>query len=229
MNNNKRNLQVLIVLMFLIVIGYLLKKTTNIETQEKNEEIKFAPSLKEGKKDFVEYLDSTTLIYSNFKYNIAIDFPDHWSIDKGVSEHTIIRGSYADSGLSLAINVIELEGFEMDDKTIWDLYDQNEQIWENEKQKLLQEATNEELYSFNSRKVHLSNVEAIEYRFSRIFRQVDLEFEMQHVVYEFFYHNCTYSVGLQVPWFLFNENPQRYNSLFYGVSLLKRSTSIEPH
>lgn len=224
MSGNKQNLYLLLGLACLILLAYLFKITTSKEKPLKQNNVEFAPSLKQKNEEFVEYLDSSSLIYSNYKYNIAVDFPDHWAVDKGVSEHTIVRGSYPDSGLSLAINVIELEELEVDDKTIWDLYDHN---WENNKKELLEEATNEELHDFESRKVHLSNVEAVEYRFSRIFRQVDLEFDMQHIVYEFSYQNCTYSVGLQVPWFLYEENPQRYSSLFYGVTVLKIDKSIK--
>ena len=92
----------------LIFISFLISCQSN--KTKKNKINDFEKSFKEEKGEgFTEYLDSTTNIYSNFKYHVAIDAPDNWKTDAGVSEHTIFRTYQPDSSLTFSINVIELK------------------------------------------------------------------------------------------------------------------------
>jgi hypothetical protein len=47
-------------------------------------------------------------LYSNYFFNVSIDLPDTWNVDKGVSENTLIRAYQADSGLTIALNVFSI-------------------------------------------------------------------------------------------------------------------------
>ena len=79
---------------------------------------------------FNEYLDSTTNIYSNFKYHVAFDAPDRWNTDAGLSEHTIFRAYQRDSNLVFSINVIELniqKSINKETPDIWELYQRNKE------------------------------------------------------------------------------------------------------
>lgn len=44
--------------------------------------------------------------YTNHYYNLTIDFPDHWDIDRGPHEYSVIRAFEADSGISFTLAVI---------------------------------------------------------------------------------------------------------------------------
>ncbi len=45
-------------------------------------------------------------IYSNHYYNIATDFPDSWTVDRGNSEITVLRTINRDSALTISLNVV---------------------------------------------------------------------------------------------------------------------------
>jgi hypothetical protein len=47
-------------------------------------------------------------LYSNFYFNLSIDLPDKWSIDRGVGEYAIIRAIQSDSAISISLNVSPL-------------------------------------------------------------------------------------------------------------------------
>ena len=96
---------------------------------------KFKKSLKEEslsqKKEFIEFYDTINKIYSNYKYNIGFKIPKKWSVDKGFSEHTILRTYDADSSNSFTINVIETK-YDVE-KDFWKIYDKNKDEFENKK------------------------------------------------------------------------------------------------
>lgn len=46
--------------------------------------------------------------YSNHHYNLAIDFPDDWQHDRGLSDYTLFRAFQRDSGLTMSLIVIPL-------------------------------------------------------------------------------------------------------------------------
>jgi len=45
-------------------------------------------------------------IYTNHYYNIATDFPDDWTVDRGNSEITVLRTINRDSALTISLNVV---------------------------------------------------------------------------------------------------------------------------
>ena len=88
---------------------------------------KFRKSEKEQsvteKKKFNEFYDTINNMYSNYKYNIGFKIPKRWIVDKGFSEHTILRTYDPDSSNSFTINVIETE-YDIE-KIFWKTYDKN--------------------------------------------------------------------------------------------------------
>lgn len=44
-------------------------------------------------------------LYSNQYFNLTIDLPNDWDVDRGISEYTIIRAYQADLGLTIHLNV----------------------------------------------------------------------------------------------------------------------------
>jgi hypothetical protein len=206
-------------IIFLIAFTYL--KQLNIETNKNTSD--FEPSYKESnlKGNSVEHLDSLTLIYSSFKYGFSMDFPNNWSIDRGVSEHTIIRGVQIDSSISFSVNVIELKDMKSKDLNIWDLWDNKSMGLEKNYRKMLPKMVNSDIWNFKPRKVYVSNKEAVEIKFNYIVREVDVEYEMQSLFYIIYRLPYTYTVGLHVPKVFYDENPERHNFLINNFVLMK--------
>jgi len=223
MNKNIRNsfifLAGLIILsIFLFVKEYQLKNSSHLSD--------FEPSFKEsnlqGSK--IEHLDTASLIYSNFKYGFAMDFPNNWSIDRGVSEHTIIRAAQTDSTISCAINVIEL-GDMKSDISIWTLWDNKSMEFEANYRNMFSKLVNSEIYNFSPRKVYVSNREAIEIRFNYLVREVDVEYEMQYLFYSIYKIPFVYTVGMHIPKIFYDDNPGRYNYMVNNFVLMKPITA----
>lgn len=188
----------------------------------KSKESDFAPSFKESndKSNFVEYLDSIKLIYSNYKYGIAMDLPDNWTIDKGVAEHTLIRASQKDSGITFVINVIELKDM-TSDVTLWQIYDDKSFGFEAAYKDMLTKSVNSDIYNLLSRKVTIANREAIEWKFNFVFKNVDIEYEVQGIYYSIYVLPYSFTIAIGVPTMFYNNNPDRYNYLIHNLSFLK--------
>lgn len=205
------------------VIAIIILFTYFQEWNIKNKTAKsgFEPSYKElnEEKDLVEHLDSTTLIYSNFKYGFSMNFPDEWNIDRGVSEHTIIRGVQNDSALSFVINVIELKDMKSENLNIWELWDNKNM--DLEYRKILPKLVKSDIYNYNSRKVYVSNTEAIEIKYNYIAKDVDVECEMQSHFYSIYQLPFTYTVGLHAPKIFYEKNPVRYDHLIKNFVLMQ--------
>jgi hypothetical protein len=45
-------------------------------------------------------------LYTNHFYRLTIDFPNHWQIDRGPHEYSVVRAFEADSGISITLAVI---------------------------------------------------------------------------------------------------------------------------
>jgi len=206
---NPRQFFVFVAIMIIISIFFIVKEQS---IKNKSSKDYFLPSSKElnEKGEFIEHLDSATLLYSNFKYNFSVDFPDNWLLDKGVSEHTIIRGSQKDSAISFAVNVITLNEPTFVEKNIWDLWDIKELSMEENNKEMLMKIFQTSLLKYSSRRIHISNKKAIETSFSYIVKDVDFEFEIQCFFYSIYQSPYTYTIGLQVPYDFYIETPDKY-------------------
>jgi len=194
----------------IILLIIIIFKSFN--TKNKSAKPEFKPSFKESnsKGDFVDNLDSTTLIYSNYKYGFAMDFPDNWSIDKGVSEHTIIRGYRKDSAISLSINIIELNDVNLKELNIWDLWDNKSIGLEDNYHQMLSKIGSSKTYNYATRKVNISNREGIEISFNYTVKEVDVSYEMQSIFYSMYVSPYTYTFALHVPKIFYDIEPDRY-------------------
>ena len=119
------------IIIAITILSLLLSCTVN--NSNKVNSSYFEKSFKEEKGEgFIEHLDSTTNISSNFRYNIAFDAPDNWKIDAGVSEHTIFRTFQPDSSMTFSINVIEQKLNESEKIDIWELYQKYKEQFDNQ-------------------------------------------------------------------------------------------------
>ncbi|MCK4921312.1 MAG: hypothetical protein KAS71_09715 [Bacteroidales bacterium] len=219
MNKKIRNSYILFAGLIIITIVLFVQKSQVNNSPDTSD---FEPSFKEsnlhGNK--IEHLDSTSLVYSNFKYGFAMDFPNNWSVDRGVSEHNIIRAGQIDSAISFSINVIEISDMESD-IDIWTLWDNKAMGLEANYRSMLPKLVNSNIYNFSPRKVYVSNREAIEIRFNYFVREVDVEHEMQCLFYSIYKIPFTYTIGMHIPKIFYEYNPDRYDYMINNFVLMK--------
>ena len=199
----------------------------------------FEKSLKEQKSEgtlpeYIEHFDSKKNVYSNFKYRIAFDAPDHWKSDGGVSEHTIFRIYEADSAISFFINVIEIkltkeEKKEMEKLDIWEFYQNNKEKMDSPYKVILPKQFKSEIKDFKVKKSYLKNQVAIKRSFNYMVHQLDYEYSNTSIVYQTSIDNLTYTLGLDVPTTFYDENPEYYENLFLNISFLLNKEDLNKY
>ena len=199
----------------------------------------FEKSLKEKKSEgalpeHIEHFDSKKNVYSNFKYRIAFDAPDHWKSDGGVSEHTIFRIYEADSAITFSINVIEIkltkgERKEADQLNIWEFYVNNKEKMDYPYKVILPKQFKSEIKDFTVKKSYIKNQVAVKRSFNYMVRQLDYEYSNTSIVYQTSIDNLTYTLSLDVPTTFYVENPEYYENLFLNVSFLLNKEDLNKY
>lgn len=211
----------IIVVLVVILIFFSFFNKHQYRRLENSPEADFKPSYKtsylEGTE--TEHLDSTTKIYSNFKYGFSMDFPDKWSIDRGVAEHTVIRAVEKDSLITFSISVIEVDG-NNSNISIWTVWDKAGLKMKELYLKNCRRAVNSKIYNFESRKTYIDNWKAIEMKINYIQKSMDAEYEVQGIAYQIIKGLNTYTIGIQIPKIFYDINPERYDELFFNFVFL---------
>ena len=166
---------------------------------------------------YSEKIDTLNMIYSNEKYGIAIDFPDNWKLDKGVSEQSLVRGISKDSGITFNITVVEVEGAKLD-ANMWQIWDKKESGMKDIIKQSLPSMVNSKIENYTDRKVYVDNLEGIEVRFTYLLKYPDGQYDVQGIVYWVYKMPYTYTMGIQVPKMFYEKNPNWYNSLINNVA-----------
>lgn len=218
-----------IILFSIIAISILFSCSSTNSNKEKP--ITFEKSQKEQNQSFSEYLDSTTNIYSNFKYQIAFDGPDNWKSDAGVSEHTIFRTYQSDSSFTFSINVIELNNLDEDNKKskvdIWEFYKKNKQQMDYPFTTLLEEQLKTKINDFNCQHSYLKNNSSLKRKFNYSIKDLDLEYNITIISYQTFVNERTYTFTLNIPTLFYNENQEYYERLFGNIYFLNDGERLE--
>lgn len=176
-----------------------------------------------GSSKFEEFLDKKTNSYSNYKYGFAIRFPMNWTINKGVSEHTIIKGIEADSLITVSVNVIELNFKKNEEiKSAWDLFDSTRLQYEALLKSKGKTEANTIFENFDMKKIHLFNFEAIQTQMEYKIKQVDFEYINKNITYQLFKSPFIYTITLQVPKIIYEMKPIYFNSLINKFTLVLR-------
>lgn len=166
------------------------------------------------KGEFNEFFDSISNNYSNYKYGFSIKFPIKWSHDKGFSEYTIIRGFQKDSAITFSINVIEINGeSNKNDFSIWQYYDNNRESVENQLKKQIEASLKSKIQNYNVNKIYIDNHETLKRDYIYTQKNQDNEYQMRSVMYQIAKPPYIFTLGLQIPLFFFEENPDRYNAI----------------
>ncbi len=202
--------------------------SNNSNTKKTND---FEKSFKEQETEtFDEYLDSTTNIYSNFKYHVAFDAPNNWKTDAGVSEHTIFRTFQTDSSLTFSINVIELQLNENEKNKkidIWDFYQNNKAQMDYPFTTLIEEQLKTKVNDFSCQKSYIKNNTCLKRKFNYKVKDLDFEYNILIISYQTFLNEFTYTFSLNIPKIFYDENPDYYEAFFRNVYFLKDGEQLD--
>ncbi|MGY0393307.1 hypothetical protein ACW5R3_12215 [Bizionia sp. KMM 8389] len=176
-----------------------------------------------------EYFDSTTNIYSNFKYKIAFDAPNNWSSDAGVSEHTIFRTFEPDSAITFSINVIELKLNEKEKKNpvdAWQVYQANKEKMDYQYKVLIPKQLNTEINDFRAKKTYLKNNIAVRRSFNYMVRELDLEYSNTSIIYQTIVNGLTFTFSFDIPTMFYDEKPEFYEDIFRNIYFLANKDEL---
>lgn len=225
-----------ITLLLFLISFYSLSQERN-EKSDSNDI--FKKSLKQQKNegtlsDNIEYFDSINNLYSNFKYRVAFDAPNHWKNDAGVSEHKIFRSYCADSAITFSINVNEInitieEKKEMESMDIWEFYQNNKNKMDYPYRVILSKQINSEIKDYKVSKTFLKKQVAIRRSFNYLFRQLDFEYEYTSIIYQTTIDNLIFTFGLDVPTMFYNINAEYYENLFMNISFLANKEDLNTY
>lgn len=181
----------------------------------------FNTSYKAGEMKSHHYDESNNL-YSNYKYNVSFDGPNHWNHDMGVSEHTIFRTYELDSAITIAINVLEVnlpEGVKPP-KDIMEVYENDKDRMDYLYKVVIPKQYNTKVEDFKAVKSYLNNRVSLKRTFVYTVKEDDIEYLNKSIVYQTIMDNCMYTIGLDVPDMFYKEAPNYYKNLFNGVRFM---------
>lgn len=205
---------------FIIIFFIVVSCTGQVDNKKASSD--FQPSYKEmitnnpDSVGFIEYYDSTSNLYSNFKYGFSIKFPKDWSIDKGNSEHTVIRGYQEDCAATFSVNVIEVDVVNITSFSMWKYYDENKTTFESQFRSGIENLLKSEIRDYRVKKVYIQNNEALHRDFIYDLKHLDTDIEMKGAMYQITKVPYTYTIGLHVPFIFYKEDPDRFDSLING-------------
>jgi len=101
-------------LLIIFVMIFLVACKENKSEEPADPTASFEDSFKEKMKTNKDLeseilFDEKSKIYTNNLYNISMDFPDHWEVDMGTSENSLVRGVEKDSGMTFIVVPIEIK------------------------------------------------------------------------------------------------------------------------
>ncbi len=190
---------------------------------------KFRKSEKEQliteKKKFNEYYDTINNLYSNYKYNIGFKIPKKWVVDKGFSEHTILRTFDADSSNSFTINVIETE-YNIEE-IFWKNYDKNNIDFEKKYKTMLETQLNTHIKNYKVEKSKIKNFQSLKRTFEFTRKDQEYEYEIVTIIQQVVRGHFTYTFSLSVPKMFYDVNPNNYDKLFLNLHFLDDKKKLD--
>jgi hypothetical protein len=217
--------------LFIAIVILLIVTSCDTRTSEEGSLLEYKESFKEQPGNhFNEYLDSTTNIYSNFKYHVAFDAPDTWKADAGLSEHTIFRAYQPDSNLVFSINVIELQtskSLSAKAPDIWEMYQSNKNQMDHAFITLIEKQFKTIVTNHIASKSYIRGNGAIKRSLSYDERHLDYEYNMTSISYQTFVNNLTFTFTFNIPTLYFDMNQNYYESMFLNVSFLKDTETLD--
>ncbi|MCK8481675.1 hypothetical protein [Psychroserpens algicola] len=170
-----------------------------------------------------EEFDSLTNIYSNFKYHISFDAPDHWNTDHGTAKHTIFRGNDPELALTFSIVVVDLKTEQTHPTNAWEFYLKNKKKQDVELKNMVRTQFNSELQNYEATKGYIRNFVSAKHSYDVLVRSTDLEYVNHVINHQIYRGNYIYTVTAQMPKIVYDEQPDYFERLFNLVSFLPNS------
>ncbi len=212
----------------LLALLVILLSCSNSKKQTKEDkyleasykEQKSEGTLPEHSEDF----DSSTNIYSNYKYLISIDAPDNWKVDYGTAKHTIFRGN--DPELALTFSMVVVEPKAKISQNAWEFYLANKAKQDAELKNVVESQYNSRIQNYNVKKGYVRNSVSTNYSYDFMVRSTDLEY-LNHVIsYQIYRDDFMYTLTAQMPKVVYDKQPEYFESIFNLVSFLPNSEKM---
>lgn len=190
--------------------------------------VSFMPSLEKNatseldSEAAIEFYDSISNIYSNKKFGFSIKFPYGWSNDRGVSEHTIIRGYQEKNGASFSVNVIEVDVEKDVPFSMWKFYDENSVSLEKQFRNGMEDLYKTQLLDYSIKKVYIHNNEAIQRDFVYNYCHLESETLMKVIMCQTTKPPFAFTIGIQLPLTSFKEDPVFYSTLISEFKFVEK-------
>lgn len=166
--------------------------------------------------EFTEFFDEESNIYSNHLYDFSVIFPPNWTTDRGFSEHTVIRGIEKDSAITFSVNVFDVGGGKDDEFSIWKDFDSNRSRYDSQFKTGTESSLQSTLYNFSVAKITYDNHKAIKTEYVYDVKHIDFEYQMKAIMFQISKTPYIYTIGIQVPFMFYEENPERYFTILNG-------------
>lgn len=176
-------------------------------------------------KSKTEFYDSSTKVFSNYKYGFSFILPKNWDYDNGVGLLTVFRTFQKDSGIGLSINVIE--SIEKKVPSLHKIYDGvGESFYKNGiKSQLKNTGLNLKKSSF--KKSSFKGFDSIEQLFITSEIIEDFELETIHKGKIFWRDNIQFTIVFNLPKLYYDLNPEYFDSLLYEFNILQDYNGLE--
>lgn len=213
----------------LLIVIFTISSCKNDSTSSEQEFKKSFRQLKSENSEIekLEYFDSSSHIYSNYKYHIGFDAPNNWKFDYGLSEHTIFRTYEPDSAITFAINVIEINTNRKGNIDIWELYKNNTKEMDEPYLSYIESEINTPIENFEASKTYIKNKTCLRRQFEYLKRELDFEYYNTTISYQTMLNNVTYTLTLNIPKVFYEENSEKFEDIFRQVYFLKNQDKLE--
>jgi len=216
-------------LLIIFVMIFLVACKENKSEEPADPTASFEDSFKEKMKTNKDLeseilFDEKSKIYTNNLYNISMDFPDHWEVDMGTSENSLVRGVEKDSGMTFIIVPIEIKKGSRQYKLqiqLLDAYNSDKDMYEKVMSDNLQNILGKKIISYETENSFLKNQPTIKSTYKTIMRDLDVEYEMTTVSHNFWKEPYVYTLSLSLPSVWYEENPEKYDWLYSNFFFTK--------
>lgn len=202
------------------IIGTIGNETDNTRgyTDSNEESSYFEPSQKEtelNERVNQDHYDEKTKIYSNYYAGFSMMFPYEWEIDKGFSEHTVVRWVNEDSAFTFSINIIKLNVVGGHEK-FWENYELDKKEFELSMLEGIKQQVNSDINEYKSSIIWFANHRAIFSEFSFMLKHFSMEYPMKCVLIQIPKDRSIYTMFLQLPLDYYIEDTNKFDNIFEG-------------
>jgi len=176
-------------------------------------------------KSKTEFYDSSTKVFSNFKYGFSFKLPKNWDYDNGTGLLTVFRTYDKESGISLSINV--MESIEKKVPSIHKIFDELGETFYYKGIKKQIENTGLNLKNSSFKKSSFKGFDSIDQLFITSEIIEDFEIETIHKGKIFWKQNIQITIGLNLPKLFYDLKPSYYDNLIYEFNILQDYNGIE--